>query len=333
MSERDPRAHPAVKALQRAKAALRSGDRTEARRAARSAARLDPGSEEAWLILAALSEPRAGLAYAARALEVNPRSQPARRAIRWLVKRLPPRQRQAALARARIPADLIPEYAPVEAMTQRKPFSLRVLFSSVALALAVGLWVGGLPASALQPQRAGDPLAKATMTFTPTPTATPTPTSTPTPTPTPTATSTPTPTPTPTYVLNWTSSFDVPLDQLKNEGRWIDVDVSAQRVTAYEGEEAVASFLVSTGVAAYPTVIGQFRVYVKYTATDMAGPGYYLPDVPYTMYFYRGYALHGTYWHSNFGTPMSHGCVNLRTPDAAWLFNFASVGTLVNVHY
>jgi lipoprotein-anchoring transpeptidase ErfK/SrfK len=89
---------------------------------------------------------------------------------------------------------------------------------------------------------------------------------------------------------------------------------------------------VSTGVAAYPTVIGQFRVYVKYTAADMAGPGYYLPDVPYTMYFYKGYALHGTYWHSNFGTPMSHGCVNLRTSEAQWLFNFASVGTLVIVH-
>ena len=65
----------------------------------------------------------------------------------------------------------------------------------------------------------------------------------------------------------------------------------------------------------------------------MAGPGYYLPNVPYTMYFYQGYGLHGTYWHHNFGTPMSHGCVNLATPDAEWLYNWASVGTLVNVHY
>jgi lipoprotein-anchoring transpeptidase ErfK/SrfK len=50
------------------------------------------------------------------------------------------------------------------------------------------------------------------------------------------------------------------------------------------------------------------------------------------MYFYKGYALHGTYWHSNFGVPMSHGCVNFRTSDAETLFNWAEVGTLVNVH-
>ena len=47
----------------------------------------------------------------------------------------------------------------------------------------------------------------------------------------------------------------------------------------------------------------------------------------------EGYGLHGTYWHHNFGTPMSHGCVNLQTDDAGWLFGWASVGTLVNVHY
>jgi lipoprotein-anchoring transpeptidase ErfK/SrfK len=51
------------------------------------------------------------------------------------------------------------------------------------------------------------------------------------------------------------------------------------------------------------------------------------------MYFYQGYALHGTYWHSNFGQPMSHGCVNMRTPDAEWLYQFAPVGTAVRVQY
>jgi lipoprotein-anchoring transpeptidase ErfK/SrfK len=55
--------------------------------------------------------------------------------------------------------------------------------------------------------------------------------------------------------------------------------------------------------------------------------------VPYSMYFYQGYALHGTYWHSNFGQPMSHGCVNLRTADAEWLYQFAPVGTAVRVQY
>ena len=115
--------------------------------------------------------------------------------------------------------------------------------------------------------------------------------------------------------------------------RWIDVNLSAQRVTAYVGNTPVHSTLASTGLAATPTVAGQYRIYVKYVSTLMTGPGYYLPNVPYTMYFYRGYGLHGTYWHSNFGYPMSHGCVNLPTAEAEWFFNWASVGTLVNIHY
>ena len=113
---------------------------------------------------------------------------------------------------------------------------------------------------------------------------------------------------------------------------WIDVDLSQQRVYAYEGDQIVNIFVVSTGTAYTPTVTGQYRIYVKYRAADMSGPGYYLPDVPYVMYFYKGYGLHGTYWHHNFGTPMSHGCVNLKTPEAQWLFAWTSVGTLVNVH-
>ncbi len=116
-------------------------------------------------------------------------------------------------------------------------------------------------------------------------------------------------------------------------GHWIDVDLTQQMVYAYDGNTLINSFLVSTGTWEHPTVTGQYRVYVKYRYTDMSGPGYYLPNVPYTMYFYQGYAIHGTYWHSNFGTPMSHGCVNFSIPDAEWVFNFSSVGTLVNVHY
>ena len=116
-------------------------------------------------------------------------------------------------------------------------------------------------------------------------------------------------------------------------GRWIDVNLSTQRVTAYQGNTAVRSTLASTGLPRTPTPTGQYRIYVKYVSTLMSGPGYYLPNVPYTMYFYRGYGLHGTYWHSNFGHPMSHGCINLPTPEAQWLFYWASVGTLVNIHY
>lgn len=117
-----------------------------------------------------------------------------------------------------------------------------------------------------------------------------------------------------------------------SSGRWIDVNVRTQRVTAYEGNRAVYSVPASTGIARYPTVLGRFRVYVKLRSTRMTGPGYDLPNVPYTMYYYKGYAVHGAYWHNNFGRPMSHGCVNLRPSDAKWFFNFASVGTPVVVH-
>jgi len=118
-----------------------------------------------------------------------------------------------------------------------------------------------------------------------------------------------------------------------NGTRWIDVDLTNQRVYAYEGDTIVNSFLVSTGTWLTPTVTGQYKIYVKYVSNKMSGPGYYLPDVPYIMYFYGSYGLHGTYWHNNFGTPMSHGCVNLRTEDAHWLFDWSSIGTVVNVHY
>jgi lipoprotein-anchoring transpeptidase ErfK/SrfK len=117
-----------------------------------------------------------------------------------------------------------------------------------------------------------------------------------------------------------------------NEARWIDVDLSEQLLTAYEGHTPVRTTLVSTGLVNTPTPEGQFRIWVKFRYDDMEGPGYYLANVPYVMYFYKGYGLHGVFWHANFGQPMSHGCVNLPTAEAEWLYNWADVGTLVNIH-
>jgi len=114
-------------------------------------------------------------------------------------------------------------------------------------------------------------------------------------------------------------------------GRSILVDTTAQRIYAYENGELVRSHLVSTGKSSTPTVLGDYNIYIKLTADDMRGPDYFLPDVPWTMYFYQGYAIHGTYWHSSFGRPMSHGCVNLPIDEAEWFFNFSEVGTLVRV--
>jgi lipoprotein-anchoring transpeptidase ErfK/SrfK len=169
------------------------------------------------------------------------------------------------------------------------------------------------------------------VTYTPTPTNTPTPTPTPTNTPTPTITPTPPPSPVPNTYPTFRRSI-LPPGVYPNE-RWIDINLSTQRLSAYDGHDLVKTFVVSTGLPGTPTVTGRFRVYIKYTSTLMAGPGYYLPNVPWTMYFYNGYGIHGTYWHNNFGTPMSHGCVNMKNDDAEWVFHYSRIGTLINIHY
>ena len=142
-------------------------------------------------------------------------------------------------------------------------------------------------------------------------------------------------TPTPEFVAQPTAvAANIPAAVTGNGGEhWIDVNLSEQRLYAYEGDTLVNSFVVSTGTWQTPTVTGSYKIWVKLRSAAMSGPGYYLPDVPYIMYFYKGYGLHGTYWHNNFGTPMSHGCVNLTIPDAEWVYNFTNVGTVVNVHY
>jgi LysM repeat protein len=117
----------------------------------------------------------------------------------------------------------------------------------------------------------------------------------------------------------------------RTTGREIIVDLSDFRAYAYEDGRLVRSVLVSTGREGTPTVQGSYTIERKYEAQTMSGPGYYLPDVPYVMYFYAGYAFHGTYWHDTWGARMSHGCVNLPTPEAQWFYQFAEIGTPVTV--
>jgi LysM repeat protein len=113
--------------------------------------------------------------------------------------------------------------------------------------------------------------------------------------------------------------------------KWIEVNVTHQRVTAYQGQTAVYTVRASTGLPRTPTVTGTFYVYAKYVSTRMRGPGYDLANVPHVMYYYKGYGIHGAYWHNNFGTPMSAGCVNLSLPDAKWFYDWAPMGTKVVV--
>lgn len=115
--------------------------------------------------------------------------------------------------------------------------------------------------------------------------------------------------------------------------RWIEVDLTNQTLTAWQGDVPVMFTNISSGRANTPTVTGRFAVGTKYAAQRMTGPGYDLPNVPWVMYFHGSYAIHGAYWHNNFGTPMSHGCVNMRSNEAEMLYNWAAPGTEVYVHY
>jgi hypothetical protein len=135
------------------------------------------------------------------------------------------------------------------------------------------------------------------------------------------------------FASYFSHSWDIP--KLTGEGSelWIEVDLSSQTLYAYRGSTLLDSFAVSTGTSDTPTLPGSFKIYAKYDYYTMRGPGYDLPDVPYSMFFFKGYSIHGTYWHHNFGTPMSHGCVNMETSAAAWLYEQTSIGTPVYVHY
>ncbi len=349
-------ADPLRKALENARAAYYQGDHVKTRHWARVAAEINSNIEEPWLWLAAVSAPRASIAYLEKALSINPQSKRARDGMHWAVKRL----RHASLAQPSVPQPVATRAVPASTAstirpTRRKGLGLNwwivilgLLFvvTSVLVSPAMGFSISSLFANPEVQMAPHYGFAKATNTPTPTLTPTitpsPTPTNTPTPTPTKTPTLTPTFTPTETFTPTPTETpyptyiaedGEVDYPSVGNGERWIDVNLSEQMVYAYEGDVVVNAFLVSTGTYLHPTVTGRFEVYVKYEYTDMAGPGYYLPDVPYTMYFYDGYGLHGTYWHSNFGTPMSHGCINLSIPDSEWLFYWADVGTLVNIHY
>lgn len=116
----------------------------------------------------------------------------------------------------------------------------------------------------------------------------------------------------------------------------IEVNLSDQMLYAYEGNTVVLNFPISSGKWS-PTPTGEFNIWIKLRYTKMEGGNkanntyYYLPNVPYTMYFYneevpkiRGYGLHGAYWHTNFGHPMSHGCINISPENAGLLYNWAN---------
>jgi hypothetical protein len=132
------------------------------------------------------------------------------------------------------------------------------------------------------------------------------------------------------------STLPVPAHQ---DDRRILISIQEQTLTAFEKESVVLHTKISSGLLdedkknkqiSTETPIGSFRIRTKFPVRHMgngyltADPdAYELPGVPWTMFFHEsGYALHGTYWHNNFGTRMSHGCINMQNDEASWLFRW-----------
>ncbi len=153
-------------------------------------------------------------------------------------------------------------------------------------------------------------------------------------------------------LLFWMTDNPNPLgDPYAPGAKWIEVSISQQTLWAYQGDTLMSTTLVSTGLDPNLTEQGLFRIRLKYPKQDLGGftdatgevlgfgdapPGtvpYEVKDVPHVMYFnLDAEALHGTYWHNNFGQKMSHGCVNLPLDVAKWMYGWAPLGTGVWVH-
>ncbi len=294
----------------------RQGRRVQAQKVFYRALAANPDDVSVLLWLAALAQhPQQSIDYINRALEISPRHPQAQEGLRWARARLAGRRRPAKRAPGVVWLDT-------------------VLLSGIIIVALVACAI--LTVIAWQTPEAVQAAYQATATLSPplspTPTLIPTftsmPTFTPTPTfvPTTTPTATPAPTSTATRVVPGEPSMTTSLGT-----KWIDIQLSTQTLTAYEGDTAVHSALVSTGIPGLPTPRGEYTILLKVRSQTMSGVGYRLPNVEFVSYFYKGYAIHGTYWHNNFGQPMSHGCVNMTNADAQWIFEWAPVGTRVRV--
>lgn len=127
------------------------------------------------------------------------------------------------------------------------------------------------------------------------------------------------------------------------EDKRIEISISAQTLVAYEAEKEVLNTRISSGLPSDPSVLGpddiptdtpfgSFNIQNKFPSRHMGNAqltddinAYELPGVPWTCLFHEtGVGLHGTYWHDNFGIKMSHGCINMRTSDALWIFRWSN---------
>ena len=119
---------------------------------------------------------------------------------------------------------------------------------------------------------------------------------------------------------------------------WIDINLSTQYMVVYSGDAVVLETYISSGRPGFDTPTGTFFINTMLPSQDMegviGGEYYNVPEVPDVMYFTDvGHAIHGAYWHNNFGAPMSHGCINMPLDMADYLYSIATIGTRVEIHY
>lgn len=133
------------------------------------------------------------------------------------------------------------------------------------------------------------------------------------------------------YIPAWSAHYLQPADLFPLSGgrpdKRIEIDIKNQMLTCFEGENAVFSTATASGLSGHVTPRGKYRVLYKRPTDYMiggSGDDYYnLPGVPFPTYFtWSGIAIHGTYWHNDYGRPKSHGCVNVTTDAAQWVFRW-----------
>lgn len=114
--------------------------------------------------------------------------------------------------------------------------------------------------------------------------------------------------------------------------KWIKISLAEKKLWAMEGDRVVYEIPISSGRPGYPTVKGEFRVwrktrYQRYLSRNPNNP-YNLPNVPCSLFFYKGFAIHGAYWHDDFGIKnRSSGCVNVSTTNACTIYDWAGPDT------
>jgi hypothetical protein len=346
------RSSRARQAVQNARQALERGDPEEARRWAELAASLAPDWEQPWLILAAVASPHASLSYLRKALAINPESQSAQRGMQWALERL-------GEDSSSVPA------APAVALSVETPRPANPrqgsIFPLLLFVLVGGMLVWEAVSASFSPAQAsvrsdfhavisetsqhGAQVQVAKPTYTPTPTFTPSPTPTASPTPIPTDTPTPSPEPTqttrPTQPPVSYAPTGPPVPPSLPNGKHILVDISEQHLYAYKGEKLVFSFVASTGMN-NATRVGHFSVLDKLPNAYGATWNIWMPD--WLGIYWAGGLENGIHalpilpggtrlWSGYLGTPISYGCVVLGVDEAHRLYDWAEVGTAVDIQW